>query len=160
MSNFYSFEPGSELPQLDIPDQCRNCPQIQILEEDRKLHTEMLAHMTSHSEELMDGMPEEARQNFMEANGDVLGAHNLDAGQIIAMIEASVLQNHGETLNELEEKIKAIGDQILLLTAWCNDGTLKMRAQKGSNIFTASVCTSEIIPPDCITPVKIQRQAN
>lgn len=159
MSNFYSFEPGSELPQLDIPDQCRNCPQIQILEEDRKLHTEMLAHMTSHSEELMDGMPEEARQNFMEANGDVLGAHNLDAGQIIAMIEASVLQNHGKTLNELEEKIKAIGDQILLLTAGCNDGTLKMRAQKGSNIFTASVCASEIIPSECITSVKNNRNS-
>jgi hypothetical protein len=159
MSNFYSFEPGSELPQLDIPDQCRNCPQIQILEEDRKLHTEMLAHMTSHSEELMDGMPAETRQNFMEANGDVLGAHNLDAGQIIAMIEASVLQNHGETLNELEEKIKAIGDQILLLTAWCSDGTLKMRARKGSNIFTASVCTSEIIPSECITSVKINRNS-
>jgi hypothetical protein len=159
MSNFYSFEPGSELPQLDIPDQCRNCPPIQLLEEDRRSHAKMLTNMKSLSKELMNGMPEEFRQNFIKVNGDVLGAHNLDAGQIIAMIEAGVLQNHGETLNELEEKIKAIGDQILLLTAGCNDGTLKMRAQKGSNIFTASVCASEIIPSECITSVKINRNS-
>lgn len=67
-----------------------------------------------------------------------------------------IFEDLARAFNNMDEIMAGIARSIYLFTGSC-DGALKMRAPKGNNTFTATICTSVTAPSECITEVSIRR---
>lgn len=152
-----NYEHGVVSPEvLDIPKECRECPQIRFLQEQINQTLLEKGMIIGRSQEAMEGLPEEIHEQVKYILSTVLGMDDVSADKNMAQAHTKMLKNIGGALDELDKDITEINETFSLLTSSC-DGALKMRARKGENTFLATLCTSEIIPSECLTTVSIKR---
>lgn len=141
---------------LDIPKECRECPQIRLLQEQFDLALLDKEEITNFSQDAMGGLPEEVHNKVKSYLSTISDLDEALVDNEISEAYKEIFEDLAHALNNMDEIMSGIVRTIYLLTGSC-DGALKMRAPKGNNTYTATICTSVTAPSECITEVDIKR---